>query len=357
MIFILSIFIIIIIYKFDFAGLKGYHNDYLSMANTQALKGICALLVIFHHLSLMLPNIKILALFSNIGYLSVSIFFFISGYGLMYGLINKKDYLKGFLSKRLSSVLIPYFIVNLVYIFIRIILKQKLLLIDFSMSFINGHPFVDFSWYILDILFFYIVFYFLFKYFKIGTAIIFTIVITCLLVLFLNKINYGSWWYESCFVFVVGILWAWKFQTVNNFCKKQYYIKLILTCCMFYMAFLVFPITSKIFQSESALVPLLGNVLASILFTLCYLLFSMKLKVQNFVLNWIGKISLELYLIHGIVLSTLRTYIPNNNVLYITLTIVISLMIATVLHSISNITLKRYKNISETLVTTISKDL
>ena len=51
----------------------------------------------------------------------VGFFFFMSGYGLTCGLMQKKDYLQGFLSKRLSNIIVPYVIVAIVWIGLEII--------------------------------------------------------------------------------------------------------------------------------------------------------------------------------------------------------------------------------------------
>ena len=44
-----------------------------------------------------------------------------SGYGLTCGLLQKKNYLQGFLSKRLLNIIAPYFIVAITWIGLEII--------------------------------------------------------------------------------------------------------------------------------------------------------------------------------------------------------------------------------------------
>lgn len=60
-------------------------KDFLSIQNTKCLKGILAIMVLIYHLYLSL-NIDLgcfNVLFKPMGYLAVSVFFFISGFGLM----------------------------------------------------------------------------------------------------------------------------------------------------------------------------------------------------------------------------------------------------------------------------------
>ena len=58
------------------------------------------------------------------------------------------------------------------------------------------------------------------------------------------------------------------------------------------------------------------QVFAALLFVIAVLLIMMKLRFKNPVLSFLGKISLEIYLIHGLFLETLRgtgkTNIENN---------------------------------------------
>ena len=60
------------------------NEDYLSISNTNILKGISVLVVILHHISLYTNSNKYLDfVFGQAGFLAVSIFLFVSGYGLM----------------------------------------------------------------------------------------------------------------------------------------------------------------------------------------------------------------------------------------------------------------------------------
>lgn len=81
---------------------------------SKSIKGISAIEIMIGHLGnvtgfwFLYPNRKA-------GVLFVGLFFMISGYGLMYNLIHKNDYMEHFLTRRLLSVLIPAYIVYLLY--------------------------------------------------------------------------------------------------------------------------------------------------------------------------------------------------------------------------------------------------
>jgi membrane-bound acyltransferase YfiQ involved in biofilm formation len=82
----------------------------------------------------------------KVGILFVGIFLMISGYGLMYGLENKEDYLKNFWPKRLGKM-IPIFAIVVIIDFI--INKE----INFSRA--TGGA----KWYVYELIILYILFY------------------------------------------------------------------------------------------------------------------------------------------------------------------------------------------------------
>lgn len=79
--------------------------------NTNALKGVLAIAVILGHVStrVMIPlGYEWARMFGILGIFSVTIFFFISGYGLMQSYQKKgATYFQGFLRKRVTGTFIP----------------------------------------------------------------------------------------------------------------------------------------------------------------------------------------------------------------------------------------------------------
>lgn len=94
----------------------------LDRTTTNCCKGIAAIIIMLHHISFRISNLPMYV--KPIWYIAfpiVGFFFFMSGYGLTCGLMQKKDYLQGFLSKRLSNIIVPYVIVAIVWIELEII--------------------------------------------------------------------------------------------------------------------------------------------------------------------------------------------------------------------------------------------
>lgn len=89
-----------------------------SKENGLYLRGLATLMIVLHHLCLSVNGSGILL---HVGHLASSIFFFLSGYGLM----KKKD-LNGFWKKRLSAVYVPFVVANAIFIFARVLSHEKI---------------------------------------------------------------------------------------------------------------------------------------------------------------------------------------------------------------------------------------
>lgn len=102
-----------------FAGFGDrFHEDFLSKDSTKSLCGIAALFIILHHIAQEWPFYGVtreLYFFNDIGFLLVSIFFFTSGYGLTRSADRNPDYMKHFGKQRLLTVLVPFYVSNLLF--------------------------------------------------------------------------------------------------------------------------------------------------------------------------------------------------------------------------------------------------
>ena len=102
------------------AGQARFFETPFSMDLSSALKGAAATGIILHHLTQNVTKygshpMGPVTFFNEIGILFTSIFFFLSGYGLIRSYFSKKDYFSSFLQKRLPHVLIPFFVSNVIY--------------------------------------------------------------------------------------------------------------------------------------------------------------------------------------------------------------------------------------------------
>ena len=331
--------------------IRGWDDDFLSLDNTKMLQGFCAVLIIIHHISQVLSDSKVLSPFNEYGVLFVGIFFFCSGYGLIKSFKTKNNYMQGFLGKRLPTVLVPFYITTFIYIAVFLLLNPKPSLLQIILNvtgiqLINPH-----AWYIVAVVLFYIAFYFIFKYIK-NEKIAFVsmaVFIACYIMFGIILRHgpwwlQGEWWYNTCFLFYMGMLIARFEKGIIAVVKKYYAVILPVVIAAFVLIYKVSNYTLGRFsyyaQTETAsgypetLICFFTQLPAVILFVAAVFILCMKITFSNIILRFLSKISLELYLIHYLFLLLYRSDIINisNDLLYVTLVVISSVAAAFLLH-------------------------
>lgn len=312
-----------------FAGVKGWNDQFMSLQESKAIQAICAILIIFHHMSQQLEGFQPIQIFVDAGILFVGVFLFCSGYGLIKSLESKENYLDHFLKKRLITVLVPFYLINTIYVIYSAVMGQfdnlsggalgKELFVQLSgIKIANGN-----EWFMIAIAFIYIFFYIFFKYFnQVVAFILMGIVLLAYsgLGLYLDHGEWwlqGEWWYNTILLFYVGLLFAKFEKQLLAGIHKVYYLLLPVVVILFAVAY---HYSVKVLYAHSywceydqslSRKDILMNrsmslgmqILAVLLFVFAVLLIMMKLHFNNPVLNFIGKISLEIYLIHDLFLQ------------------------------------------------------
>ncbi len=327
--------------------IRDWDDGFLSLGNTKILQGFCAVLIIIHHISQVLSDSKVLSPFNEYGVLFVGIFFFCSGYGLIKSFKTKDNYMQGFLGKRLPSVLIPFYITTFIYMAIFLLLSPKPSLKQIILN-VTGIQLINpQAWYIVAIVLLYIAFYFIFKYIK-NEKIAFVsmaVFIACYIIFGIILRHgpwwlQGEWWYNTCFLFYIGMLIARFEKGLIVIVKKYYAIILPVAIVAFVVMYRVSNYTIGKFsyyaQTETAsgypetLICFFTQLPAVILFVAAVFILCMKITFSNVILRFLSKISLELYLIHYLFLLLYKSdniYI-SNDLLYVTLVVISSVAAA-----------------------------
>lgn len=270
--------------------------DYLSKKNSESIKAICAISVMLHHITNEIYCGPVLFTFQMIGYLMVAVFFFYSGYGLIYSLENKENYMKHFFKSRISRLVIPYAVSLIIYTTVKSIFDGFNILTVIN-SYINGEPIVSNSWFIITLLILYLLFWFSFGIIKNKRAswIVFTALFAVLCLNF--KFAY---WSPTIICFLVGMIWSSKKETIDEQLLKYniQYIFILLIC------FSVFFILRSKFNSF--IFDVLCRVLCSVFFSSLIICLQTRFSIGNRMLKFISKISLEIYLYHGLFIFLLK---------------------------------------------------
>ena len=321
------------------------NKDYLSVKSTSGLRGFLALGIIFHHLS---PLVKSGEEFSNFSYMGtyiVSIFFFLSAYGLYVQNERRENYLDNFLVKRLSKIIVPFFIISLIYIFYRFVNGQLIDLNFFINLFKKGSTIIYNGWFVDIIILMYIFFYISFKLFqnKFLSIVLNTIFIICYICLAI-KLGYNFWWYNSALTFAIGLIWAKNQNKIDRVIEKYYFIVIILVTVLLFVSH-KYDVLLKYLHIEDSYSYALAANLDNIIFTIYFIIvFLKKINFSNVYLTLIGRISFELYMIHGLVISMLgKIFVSSrvNDVLFTLFVLIVSLIFAWIINKIINVIIQK----------------
>ena len=195
--------IIGILYIFSFCSF----NERVSTFNKEhvlTLKGVMAISIVAFHLFYQTDDW--LFMFSSWGAPIVSMFYFISGYGLALNYRAKgNEYLSHFFKHRIwESLILPFLLVWVVNRIISGNISMSLLdeLIKLLMY---GETTLPYSWYVFSILLFYILFYMIASK---KNVVIISFLCVFLYIALTVSLSYERCWYISALAFPLGIFYC-----------------------------------------------------------------------------------------------------------------------------------------------------
>ncbi|QNU65880.1 acyltransferase family protein [Ruminiclostridium herbifermentans] len=323
---ILAVYVFIAVYGIAFTKDTSH---FFSKDYTTVLKGLCCIIVIFVHI----PNIygnAIQNAAGSFGYICVTLFFMFSAYGLTWSVKHKEGYLNNFFRKRVLAVLTPYIIICL----LKAICGFKV--------FRDGTNFV------FVIFMFYIIFYLSHKYINKK----YRDILICAFVIFYSlagQIANDFFGYENIILkwqteslgFMYGIIFANIIEPFKEKVKKQYVVKIgILSAVSGILGVTYLKYKYILFAGDYILRIILGISLILLLFTI-----TIHFRIGNIFTKYLGKISYEVFLLHGFVMSVYNVLkLQVSSGVYILMVILGTLVIAAVLNKIDTIIIQRIAN-------------
>ncbi|MBO7450047.1 MAG: acyltransferase [Clostridiales bacterium] len=313
---------------------KTWNEDVMSFDQTKCFLGFCAAVIVLHHIaqdtcaSWLNPWFirHGLDIFVTAGYRMVGMFFFFSGFGLYKSAKSKPDFFKRFIPVRFIPILIPTLLTFLVYVFFMYWRKVPF---EIDPPFQVGshntwHPYI---WYVPCMLILYLSFYIGFGFFKkdwIGILVV--IIGTAGWIAFCWHFHYGTWWFNTPHMFLIGILVSKYEKKFFESCKKLYVLRVIGTIILCIVLHWLADNAGGYYLMKNNymyfgdyaykcdLINAIFQVLDTLAFMSLYYLLGMKLKVGNKVSRFFGKMTLELYLIHGIFIHMFGYYMIHEGI-------------------------------------------
>ncbi len=317
---------------------------YLSLDNTMKLRGILAFAIVLHHISEKIATGgKIFPLMVHAGYLIVAVFFFLSGYGCLLSYIKKgNSYLKTFWKNRILYLIIIYLLTTIGYLLYYRAIGQSIGINSILYSFINGNPIAMNSWYIIVQLFMYLFFYISYSIPKINkwSRILLVFSLLLFLAIIFEYCEYKSIWYISNFAFVFGLIYAQEKDYFQKLLERRWVIIFIFTLLVL-AAFSAFPLfyeNDNVFSGAFS-IRHISRYISTISFVSLIVLILFKVRIIGVFWKKMGLMSLEIYLLHGMVYSFLRSSICyiDQDVVWTLLTVFITVLISIPAHYINSL--------------------
>lgn len=316
-------------------------NPGFYIENTLPLRGLLAVLIIVHHVSQRLtygcPDTywcRILNQFNTWGYLIVSVFFFLSGYGLMKSYIQRKeDYIAGFIRKRTTKITTPFIICIVVYALLDFCLYGNK--IDLSLdAWRFDCPLLPNSWYVIAIIIFYLAFYIFGRVQqKERRLIVSFFAFTLGYMILLNLFGFKRYWWFTTPCISFGMLMAYnEARLAPIFAKKK--------TCISVVSLLWVAINISDLQYYLHTVDEFTSIMFSIAKSFCFAFFvfvciTISGFVRNTILRNLGNISYEIYLVQGGVISLLFPSVGKYPIVFFISTVLLSIILAYLLGKIS----------------------
>lgn len=169
---------------------------------------------------------------------------------------------------------------------------------------------------------------------------------TFALILFTSTVNLGDWWWKSSFAFNVGTL----LPLLEKKRRDEISIAREKDIMFFIFTILVASAIPNVFGlSYYKVRNILMIVMITVLPLYLYIIFRKVVFCGNKILNFLGSISYEIYLLHGIVLILIKDFFPNMN----SLLCVIIIYLATIVFSVPISNFNKRLNKIENLETNV----
>ena len=344
---------------------KGQWNEeVLSFSHTKAFLGFCAIVILFHHAAqrtcapwLMAGKIRHgLDGFVFVGYFCVAAFFFCSGYGL-YTAHEREGFFDHYARYRIMPILTPTVIMWLVFFVIE---KVRKIPVE-KPVWLGTYSYI---WYVPAIIYLYLLFYLSFRIIKKDRLSMAVMIIGTLLhFLFCMFFGPGTWWYNTPFLFVIGIVVARHKDGMLALFKKVYPLWLVLsfviTAVMFVFANfypgVIMLLGRRYTEMGHFYGELIGQLISALTFVWFVLLVGMKVRIGNPGLKFLGSFTLEFYLVHPLFIQLFGFAFVNDATrpilyikdpfLYVLATVVLTIPTAYGLHRLMTFLWKKDKKL------------
>ena len=331
---IVAFLLFLLAYKAEYSS--DGNCGFFDKENSEAMRGFWCLVVILVHIPQAYQN-PIQDMIGSFAYIGVTFFFMTSAYGLSAALQKKPDLIHIFWRTRLPKLIIPNWVVNVVFGLLLFVMSG---ITDSIISFVNINSWVKWLICCYFVLWFCHRFTFAEKYQNLIVCVLIALISIFVYILqSIGNIKLDAWCTEMM-GFAWGIILFAYYENIKKLFNQNWLVKTTAICLLS----LILGISYLALKH----IPFWGNYVLKIILGLSILLFILllnsKIHIGNKISSFLGNISFEIYLIHGHVFQVVEKIAPNiNSIGFILLSIVLTIIFATITHSICKILLRTVK--------------
>ena len=328
---------------------SGIREDYLSKENTDCVKGVFALFVVTCHCRNFMTSLNdtILGMIlTSVGYLSVAVFFFFSGYGLETQYQKRgKDYIKDFPKHRILPLYAICVLAVLFYAVYRTVLFEKVPMLAIVKSLLFGSTIMSYGWYLQASVLLYLLYYLARRFLPEEKCWIGLLLGGGIYVFLSGLLTSGLLYVQSILAFPLGLLLAHRKLEFDRLCSKKWWAVFFASFAAFSVTLLVgnLPIGPKLLWIPSLL-------LSSAFFAIFVLMLLQKIRVDFPPIRKLGTLFSEIYIAQEVPISLLRSqyvYIENDY-LYLAAVLIAVVVLGIVIHPVFSFVQRTVKNLGST---------
>lgn len=296
MLYIFIAFLIVALIGIKFNKINDINDEAMSHDRTLMINGFFVALVLFSHFNSYVTYINqfdqiYLKIFLKIGQLMVTTFLFYSGYGIFESIKNKPNYIDHFLKKRFLKVFIPFALAIVVYMILNLIMGNSYSIYQYLLSFTGWESIGNSNWFMFAVFCMYLATFVSFKIFKKDklSAILLNFILSLIYIILVKRFKGFDWWYNTILCYNFGMLFSYYKKTIIDFLKNKWHYVLSL-CFLVILFMLSYDYRDNFFVYE----------ITAISFVIIVVLLSLKVKIGNKFLLWLGKNTFNIYILQRI---------------------------------------------------------
>lgn len=304
---LIYIFILLLIIFMDMqvASKNKFNDNYMSVKNTTAINGIFVLLVFLSHASQYIDltgtlDAPYLSMKRYLGQMVVVTFLFYSGFGIMESISKKgMDYVKSIPLKRFVKVLYHMDIAVLCFLILNFILGNVYPLKTILLAFITWTSIGNSNWYITAVLGLYIIVFvsFMIAGNKKSLGVIIGYILSIGFVYFQMKIGRDNYCYNTIILFPCGMIFSLLKDKLEKITFKN---------DLFYLLSISIIFLPYLYFYHNRLDGVEQYSMWGILFMLLVVMVTMKVSINNNILQWFGSHVFSVYILQRIPMNILQ---------------------------------------------------